>query len=124
MWGDEQEVPADELPDEAREYAQAILAFQDHPAVKQYFHQITLCQLPLPDGGTLSFFVLEFRDGLDAVLVWSDGQGNWAAGDWQRLPSPDGAVRADVSYFQGRPAARSFAGALQQLLASRPGGGG
>jgi hypothetical protein len=117
---DDSSVQLDEMPDEAREYAAAIMAYQDHPVVRDYFHQITLCHLPMPDGGVLPFFVLEFRDRADAVLVWNDGQGNWGVGAWQRLPSDSATVAADMDYFQGRPAAPSFAHALQQLIESKP----
>jgi hypothetical protein len=115
-------VPLDDMPEEARDYAAAIMAYQDHPVVRDHFHQISLCHLPMPGGGVLPFFVLEFRDGTNAVFVWSDGHGNWGVGDWQRLPSADATMQADIDYFQGRPAAPSFAKALQQLLESKPEG--
>lgn len=112
------------MPDEAQEYAQAIVAFQDHPVVREYFHQITLCQLPLPDGGVMPFFVLEFRTARAAVLVWNDGQGNWGVGDWQPLAVADAPFAVDIAYFQDRPAAPSFAAALEQLRMSSPSAGG
>jgi hypothetical protein len=115
-------MPDDEMPEEAREYAAALMAYQDHPVVRDHFHQITLCHLPMPDGGVLPFFVLEFRDGAHGVLVWNDGHGNWGVGGWQRLAEPDATIQADMDYFQGRPAAASFALVLQQLLDSKPEG--
>jgi hypothetical protein len=111
---------ADPLPEEAREYAQAIVAYQDHPVVRDHFHQITLFHLPLPDGGAVPFFVLEFRDQGYAVLVWNDGQGHWGVGDWQPLPGGDAPLHVSIEYFHSRPAAPSFVAALQQLVQSKP----
>jgi hypothetical protein len=113
-------VSLDQVPEEARDYLLAIQEHQDHPAVQQYFYQVTLCYLAAPDGRWVPFFVIEFRDGLNAALVWNDGQGNWGAGAWQRLTSAEATLQADLSYFQGRPAARSFPEVLEHLIASKP----
>jgi hypothetical protein len=120
MWDSEQPVSPEEMPEEACEYAEAIVAYRDHPVIRQYFHQITLCQLPLPDGGAMPFFVLEFRAGNDVAFVWDDGRGNWGVGDWQPLGNPAAAPPLDIDFFQGRPAAPSFAAALEHLRQSRP----
>jgi hypothetical protein len=119
MWDDQREVPADQMPEEARAYAEAVMAYQDHPIVQEHFHQITLCQLPLPDGGAMPFFVMEFRAQNAAVLVWEDGHGNWGVGDWQELASSDAVLQVDLAYFQGS-AALSFAAALEHLRETRP----
>jgi hypothetical protein len=120
MWNAEDPVPQDLMPEEARAYAEAIVAYRDHPVVRDHFYQIRLCQLPLPDGGVVPFFVLEFRDAGHAIFVWSDGRGNWSVGDWRPLLPPDTPLHADLAYFHGRPGASSFGTALQQVLRTRP----
>jgi hypothetical protein len=109
--------PGDDAADELREYQRAIESHQDHPVVKQWFHQITPCRLVVPGGGAASFLMIEFRDGRLGAMVWADGTGNWGTGGWR--PLSRGVPAIDIGYMQGAPAARTFAEVLEMVAARR-----
>ena len=85
MTHDEILVSSDQMPEEARQYMAAIQAHQRHPFVQRHFFQVTWLSLLVPNHGPVEFFALEFHNGLNAALIWQDGQGNWGAGPWLRL---------------------------------------
>lgn len=125
MTREEFRVSSEQVPEEARQYLAVIRAHQDHPFIKQYFHQVTWLNWVVPNHGQVSFFALEFRDGLFSALSWQDGEGNWGAGWWVRLAHPDADITCSpspvsIQYFQGNKALPSFAAVLDQLAATRP----
>jgi hypothetical protein len=95
-------------------YRRAIEAHQDHPVVRQWFHQITPCQLEIPGQGSAAFLMIEFRDQDLGAMVWGDGEGNWGTGGWRPLTS-DGMIAINMEYLQGAPAARNFSEVLNML---------
>lgn len=117
-------ISPDGVPEEARQYMAAVLGEQEHPLVRDHFHQVTWLSLPLPDHQPIAFFALEFRSGMCAALIWQDGQGNWGAGAWLPLPHADADITCrsglSLNYFQGVQAHESMSGALEQLAAAMP----
>ncbi len=99
-------------------YERAIEAHKDHDVVRQWFHQITPCQLEIPGQGTAAFLMIEFRDQDLGAMVWGDGEGNWGTGGWRPL-TRDGVLAIDMDYLQGAPAARDFTEVLDMLAARR-----
>jgi hypothetical protein len=122
-----EEIPItpEQVPEEARQYLDAIQAQQEHPFVKQCFFQVTWLALLVPNHGQVEFFALEFRDGQHAALIWNDGRGNWGTGKWLRLAHADADITCPPSpvsleYFQGAQAHAAVTGALDLLAATRP----
>src|ERR1700704_1649614 len=109
----------DEIPEEARYYLTALQGHQGHPFVQTHFFQVTSLAWEVPDHGLVEFFALEFRVGLHAALIWTDGH-YWGAGKWLPVshsgadltcpPSP-----LSIPYFQGNVAHATLLGALEQL---------
>jgi hypothetical protein len=106
-------------------YMAAIQPYQDHPFVQKHFHQVTWFSLVVPGRGQADFFALEFRAGQKAALIWTDGHGNWWAGQWLTLSHPDADLTCPPSplsmgYFQGAPPDPSLREAIESLAASKP----
>lgn len=117
-------VSPEEVPEEARMYMAALQPHEDHPFVRQHFHQVTRLSLALPGGGQADFFALEFRVGQEAALIWADGQGSWGAGQWLPLSHSDADITCPPSplsleYFQRAQAQPSVLAAIDQLAASK-----
>ena len=110
-------------------YLAALQPQQDHPFVRQRFHQVTWLSFIVPGHGQVDFFALEFRVGGEAAMIWADGHGNWGAGRWLPLSHPDADITCPPSplslqYFQGAQANSSLEAALEFLAASVPAGPG
>lgn len=123
-----EEIPIsrDQMPEEARQYMDAIQSYLDHPFVAEHFFQVTW--LTLKAGGQeVDFFALEFHVGRHAALIWHDGEGNWGAGPWLRLAHPDADITCpptsfSLDYFQHARANPSLGIAINLLVATQPTG--
>lgn len=118
-------ISPESLPEEARQYLGVVQAHQDDPFVKGCFHQVTILNLIVPNHGPVTFFALEFRDGLSCVLAWQDGEGHWGAGRWVRIAHADDEITCppspvSIEYFQGNRALPSFRAVIDELAATRP----
>ena len=125
MAREERPVSPEQVPEEVRQYMAALSQHQNQPFVQRHFFQVTWLSLAGPKHGQADFFALEFRAGQNAALIWQDGQGNWGAGQWLRLPHADADITCPPSplsllYFQGAQINRSLGGALELLAASKP----
>jgi hypothetical protein len=118
-------VAPEQIPEEARVYLEALQKHQKHPFVAGHFTQMTWFTWFVADRGKVEFYALEFRVGLNAALIWNDGEGNWGAGPWLPLPHADADVTSpptqlSLRYFEGRKAHGSLLGAIKQLEAAKP----
>ena len=91
---------------------------QDHAVVRQWFHQITPCQIEIPGQGSAAFLMIEFRDQDLGAMVWGDGEGNWGTGGWRPL-TKDRVLSIDLDYLQDAPAAHDFTEVLEMLATRR-----
>jgi hypothetical protein len=107
-----------ELPEDAQKFLRIIQENADHPHIKKYFHQITLCYIQGPKE-PIPFFLMEFRDKLNSGLVWTDGVGNWGTGGWLPLESEDATPQLEVSYLQGSAAYPTCLDAIDALIAMK-----
>lgn len=123
MSRDERPVSPEQVPEEAQMYMAALQPHQDHPFVRQHFYQVTWLSFIVPGHGQAEFFALEFRSGQESALIWTDGAGNWGAGQWIQLSHPDADITCPPSplslqYFQGAQASPSLGAAIDLLAAS------
>ena len=124
MAREERPVTPDQVPEEARMYMSALQPHQDHPFVRQHFHQVTWLSFVVPHHGQTDFFALEFRVFRESALIWADGHGNWGVGRWLPLSHPDADITCPPSplslqYFQGAQARPSLIAAIELLAASK-----
>jgi hypothetical protein len=118
-------VSPDQVPAEVRLYMAALEQHKDHAFVRGHFARITVMSVEYPSHGQVTFYVLEFRSGSNAALIWQDAQGNWGAGKWLRLSHPDADINCpptpmSMQYFEGTKANSFLGGALDELTATKP----
>jgi Transposase DDE domain len=70
MARNERPVSPEQVPEEARMYMAALQPHQDHPFVRQHFHQVTWLSFVVPGHGQADFFALEFRFGLKSARLY------------------------------------------------------
>ena len=104
-----------ELPEDVIQYLQIIEKNSDHPHIKSYFHQITLCYLQT-EAEPIPFYLIEFRDNLNSGMVWTDGNGNWGTGGWLALESESSNALVAISYLQNSQAYPSCLDAIDALV--------
>jgi hypothetical protein len=115
-WNAGRQPELSELPKDVQEYLRIIEQNLDHPLIKKYFHQITLCYIHWAPYEPVPFFLIEFRDKLNSGMVWTDADGNWGTGGWVALSSPDEVPQIAISYLQGSPAYRTCFDAIDALI--------
>ncbi len=97
---------------------------QASPFVRQHFHQVTWLEFRTAQGDA-EFFVLEFRNGQHAALVWETLLKKWAAGRWVTLSHPGADITCPPSpiageYLPQAVAFESLDAALKSLSESMP----
>lgn len=123
-----EEIPLspEQVPEQARMYMTALQPHHDHPFVQKHFFQVTCLKLVDPKRGQADFFVLEFRVGQKAALIWTDWHGDWWAGQWLEISHASGDLTCPPSpltmaYFYVAPPELSLTDAIEALAASMPG---
>ncbi len=120
---EETPIETETLPEQVKRYMTFIQTHEKYEFVSEFFYQVTWLDLPMQNQ-TLSFFVLEFRDGFKSALTWEDDDCKWGVGGWVQVAHEDADITCSPSvitedYFRsGRPA-NTFMEALQILNATK-----
>jgi hypothetical protein len=78
-----------------RDCIRAVEAHRGHPTIVRWFHAVTTFEAPMPGLGVGCFPMIEFRDGQQGAVVWSDGPDTWGTGGWHPL-TPAGTLPSDA----------------------------
>ncbi|MCE9545989.1 MAG: hypothetical protein K8T25_10780 [Planctomycetia bacterium] len=113
------------IPDDARRMIALIDAHKDHPLVKEHFYQVAIVTLIVPGSGEATMYLPEFRDGLNAALIWDDAKDQWGSGGWIPVAHAEADITCPPSafgmqYMQGNPAFPTVAALLSELYGTRP----
>jgi len=119
----ENRLSIDQVPGEVRFYMGALQPHLAQPFVQKHFRQITCLKMISPSQEEVDFFALEFHISLEAALIWTDGDDQWAAGSWLPIPHPDADISSppsalSIAYFQQAIRYPSIAVAIEALLES------
>ena len=87
-----QPVSAQQVPAEVHRYLSALQPFMEYPFVREHFHQVTWLSTSGAESSAGNLYVLEFRAGSHASLVWMNAAGQWCVGQYVPLAHAEADV--------------------------------